>query len=297
MIEKLTYINEHGDRIEFSPCSIFHVNIADVKGLSDIRQENYSITSMGQDGDTLVGERIKARDIEIVGDIKDRNKTHEHKRTLNRILNPQFAATLVYERGNYKRVIRCKPDGDNALHFPKKKVFQPFVIDIFCASPYWREEHEARNDIASWLSGFEFPEPDGLELDDDEGWEIERREPSLIVNVINQGDTRTGMRVVFRALGAVNSPSIFNVNTTEFILFNGSMLAGDVLTVSTGYGEKAVTLLRNGIISDAYRQMEMDTDSTYMQLDVGDNLFRYDAKTNLENLEVSIYHSNSYLGV
>jgi len=296
MIEKLTYINEHGDRIEFSPCSTFHVNIAAVKGLSDIRQENYSITSMGQSGDTLVGERIKARDIEIVGDIKDRNRTHEHKRTLTRILNPEFAATLVYERGSYKRQIRCKLDGDNALHFPKKQVYQPFVIQLFCASPYWHEEHESRNDIASWLSGFEFPEPDGLELDDDEGWEIERREPSLIVNVINQGDVCTGMRVVFRALGAVTEPSLFNVNTTEFILFkNFSMLAGDVLTVSTGYGEKAVTLLRNGIITEAFRAL--DIDSTYMQLDVGDNLFRYDAKTNLENLEVSIYHKNNYLGV
>ena len=47
--------------------------------------------------------------------------------------------------------------------------------------------------------------------------------------------------------------------------------------------------------SDAFRYL--DVDSSYLQLAVGDNLFRYSADTNAENLEVSIYHNNLYLGV
>ena len=46
---------------------------------------------------------------------------------------------------------------------------------------------------------------------------------------------------------------------------------------------------------DAFRYL--DVDSSYLQLAVGDNLFRYSADTNAENLEVSIYHNNLYLGV
>lgn len=41
----------------------------------------------------------------------------------------------------------------------------------------------------------------------------------------------------------------------------------------------------------------LDVDSTYFQLSVGDNLYRYSAEENLENLEVSIYHDDLYLGV
>ena len=54
-------------------------------------------------------------------------------------------------------------------------------------------------------------------------------------------------------------------------------------------------LTRGGVESDAFRYL--DVDSSYLQLAVGDNLFRYSADTNAENLEVSIYHNNLYLGV
>ena len=52
-IEKLIYTNERGESITFSHASIFHTN--EVSGLSDVRNEIYSINSMGQDGDTYLG--------------------------------------------------------------------------------------------------------------------------------------------------------------------------------------------------------------------------------------------------
>ena len=160
-------------------------------------------------------------------------------------------------------------------------------------NPFWREETETREDIATWIGGFEFPVPDGLELYD--GWEIGYRQPSLIVNVYNSGDVKSGIRIEFRAIGAVTNPVLLNVDTREFIKLNISLVAGDVLTVSTGYGEKAVKLNRGGTITDAFRYL--DVDSSYLQIAVGDNLFRYSADANAENLEVSIYHNNLYLGV
>lgn len=103
------------------------------------------------------------------------------------------------------------------------------------------------------------------------------------------------IRIEFRAIGAVTNPVLLNVDTREFIKLNISLVAGDVLTVSTGYGEKAVKLNRGGVITDAFRYL--DVDSSYLQIAVGDNLFRYSADANAENLEVSIYHNNLYLGV
>ena len=113
--------------------------------------------------------------------------------------------------------------------------------------------------------------------------------------MFNSGDVKSGIRIEFRALGALTNPQLLNVNTQEFIKANLALEAGDVLTVSTGYGEKSVKLLRGGVETDAFRYL--DVDSSYLQLAVGDNLFRYSADTNAENLEVSIYHNNLYLGV
>ena len=126
--------------------------------------------------------------------------------------------------------------------------------------------------------------------------EIGYREPSIIVNVYNGGDVQTGMRIDFRATGITANPKILNVETGEFIKFaNLPMQAGDVLSMYTGYGQKQINFTHNGVTADAFRYL--DIDSTYLQLAVGDNLFRYEATENPENLEVSIYHNNQYLGV
>lgn len=288
-IEKLTYTNERGESIVFSHASVYHTN--EVSGLSDVRNAIYSINSMGQDGDTYLGNRIESREIEIVGSIKERDKDHirEYRRKLNRVLNPQYAATLTYEYGDFKRVIDCKVD--NAPVFSRKAIFQDFTVQLLCLNPFWRKESKSRDDIATWIGGLEFP----VEIPLVEGWQIGFRQPSLIVNVYNDGDVKAGIRVEFRALGVVKNPSLLNVDTQEFIKLNIDLVAGDTLSVSTGYGEKEVTLKRGGATSDAFRYL--DVDSSYLQLSVGDNLFRYSAEENLENLEVSIYHDDLYLGV
>ena len=289
--EKLIYTNERGESIEFSPASSYHVNFKDVTGLSDVRNAIYSTNSMGQDGDTYLGYRIESRDIDIVGYIKERDKqaAQNLRRKLNRILNPQYEATLTYVFGDFRRVIGCKID--DAPIFKRKPIFEQFTVSLSCLNPFWRKEAKTRDDIATWIGGLEFP----VEIPLAEGWEIGYRQPSLIVNVYNEGDVQAGIRVEFRALGVVKNPSLLNVDTQEFIKLNITLQAGDILSVSTGYGEKEVTLQRDGVTSDAFRYL--DVDSTYFQLSVGDNLYRYSAEENLENLEVSIYHDDLYLGV
>ena len=292
-IEKLIYTNERGETIEFSHASVYHTN--EVSGLSDIKNAIYSINSMGQDGDTYLGNRIQSREIEIVGSIATRNKdeTVTLRRRLSHVLNPQIGATLTYVYGDFKRVIDCRVD--NAPVYSRKAIFQDYTVQLVCHNPFWREEAESKTDIASWIGGFEFPEPLGLEIPMEEGWEIGYREPSLIVNVYNGGDVKSGVRIVFRALGTVVNPSLLNIDTQEFIKVNYTLEAGDVLSVSTYYGQKEVFLKTGGQTIDAFRYL--DPDSSYIQLEVGDNLFRYDAESNVAGLEVSIYHNNQYLGV
>jgi hypothetical protein len=121
------------------------------------------------------------------------------------------------------------------------------------------------------------------------------REPSLIVNVLNEGDVETGMRVDFKALASVENPSILNINTQEFIKINKIMDAGEIISVTTNYGSKKVESYLSGVTTNAFNYIDLGT--TFLQLNVGDNLFRYDAETGIENLEVSIYFTPQYLGV
>ena len=79
------------------------------------------------------------------------------------------------------------------------------------------------------------------------------------------------------------------------VLENATMKTGDVIEINTKYGSKGAKLIRDGVETDYFRYI--DVDSTFMQLAIGDNMFRYDAASGVNSLEVSIFYSKEFLGV
>lgn len=290
--EKLIYTNERGESIEFSASSPYFVNVSkDVTGISDIRNTIFTSSSMGQHGETYIGQKIEARDIDIKGSInkRDKDRVLELRRKAQKILNPELAATLTYVYKDFVRVIDCKVD--NTPAFNRKTIYNDFTIQLSCPSPFWREIQEDKADIASWIASFEFE----LEIPEEEGIEFGYREPNVIVDVYNDGDVAAGMRIEFRATGTLTNPILLNVDTGEYLQINTELQAGDVITVNTEYGSKGAILKRGGVTTNYFRFV--DVDSTFMQLQIGDNIFRYDAESGVDALEVTLYHSNKYLGV
>lgn len=101
--------------------------------------------------------------------------------------------------------------------------------------------------------------------------------------------------VITVPLGTVSNPILLNVDTEEFIQINATMKTGDVIEINTKYGSKGAKLIRDGVETDYFRYI--DVDSTFMQLAIGDNMFRYDAASGVNSLEVSIFYSKEFLGV
>ena len=292
--EKLTYINSRGERLELGVDSVYHCNISkDVEGISGVTSVIYSTNSMGQHGDTYVGQRIEARDIDVVGHINTRDKAQalELRRRMLKIFNPELSATLVYEYGGFKRVIDCRAYGEPKIL--KKEVLYEFDLQIECLNPFWREEEETKEDIASWVAAWHFRCV--IEKDGTKSMIYGYRAESVIVDCYNEGDVSTGMRIRFTALGTVSNPILLNVDTEEFIQINATMKTGDVIEINTKYGSKGAKLIRDGVETDYFRYI--DVDSTFMQLAIGDNMFRYDAASGVNSLEVSIFYSKEFLGV
>jgi hypothetical protein len=73
------------------------------------------------------------------------------------------------------------------------------------------------------------------------------------------------------------------------------MVAGEILNISTGFGNKKVTSTLAGVTTNAFNCIDLG--STFLQLAPGDNLFRYNSETNIANLTVAIYYLPQYLGV
>ena len=73
------------------------------------------------------------------------------------------------------------------------------------------------------------------------------------------------------------------------------MQEGEELTVTTHHGNKRVESYLNGVTKNIFN--DLDINSTFMWLDVGDNVIRYDSDTMIKQLEVYIFYTNYYLGV
>lgn len=172
----------------------------------------------------------------------------------------------------------------------ENELFVDGLLQFTANDPYIYESNIQSVDIATWIGAFEFP----LEIPT-EGIEMGYRSESLIVNVVNDGQESTGMLIRFKALGTVVDPSLINVNTYEAFKLNFTMQGGDIIEVSTYQGRKTITLIRNNVKTDIFSARKLG--SRFLQLDVGDNLFRYDAEEGLESLEVQIQFTPRLIGV
>lgn len=288
--EKIIYENDRGERVEIAYSFPFFLQ--QFIGADGADANITSSKGVGQDGMTITSVNLKPRPLQILGKINENDKSVLAKRRakLLQVFNPKVQGWLQYEYGDVKKRIRCQVE--SAPFFSKAfntfKVLN-FVIDLIAPNPYWQDLSQSKSEIAIWRGAFEFP----LEILE-EGIEMGFREPSLIVNVLNQGDVACGMKIQFKALATVENPSLFNVNTREYFKINKTMKAGEVITVTTHFQNKRVQLNKNGVVSAL---TGWDYTSTFLQLDVGDNLLRYDADNGIDNLEVSIWHNSQHLGV
>ncbi|MDR2047450.1 MAG: phage tail family protein, partial [Clostridiales bacterium] len=301
--ERLIYVNEKNNIEEFSAASVYHVNVARVVGLSDVQNVLYTASNMGQDGETVTGNKISARNISFTGGIKI--PTHKKDavitamRTLNKVLNPHLKAYLIYECGSKRRVIDCRLE--TAPAYGRADAIWTFNVDIFCAYPYWRDGAETAQNVAGWAGEFEFPvETGGLEIIEGD-MEFGRREAEAVAVIYNAGDVAGGCRIEFTARTTVENPRVTNADTGEYMKFNGLTLnAGDrliILIITTEYGNKKAVVIRNGGGTETNALRYWDVGGTFLQLEPGENYLAYGADTNEDGLDAMIYHSNNYLSV
>ncbi|ACO84556.1 phage tail family protein [Clostridium botulinum] len=285
--EKFIYENEKGQQIEFSIWSPFFLQ--NIDGISGLKNIIYSSKGMRQDGSTCVGSTLDDRNIVIQGAITENKELNREK--LLSIINPKLKSKLIYTDGNIKKYVECKVE--TAPVIPKENN-PKFQMSFLCNNPYWKDYIDSKVNIALWKGDFHFP----LVIPVNKGITMGHREPSLIVNVLNNGQIETGMIIEFFARGTLKNPSLFNVNTREFIKINKGMVAGEKFIINTNYSKKKILQKLNGVTTDILNYLDIvGGGDTFLQLDVGDNLFRYNADSNLDNLEVNIYFSPQYLGV
>ena len=252
---------------------------------------------MNQIGVSVNNTSLGTRDIEIEGWVvaqHERDMT-EKKAALNAFINPQEPLDLLYE--GYK--IQFNPDNTvkySINYAENNDVVCKFQIVGTAHDPMFVDSIENRLNFATTTAGFHFPLVISTQLPEG-GAVFGSRTDSLIATVINKGSGSTGMRIVFKAKGSVSNPKLVNVETQEQLLISKDLVAEEEIEINTVVGSKGV----RGRIGEtsAYSNyfVYKTLDSTWIQLAVGKNLFRYDADMGLDNLEVFVYFRNKFLEV
>lgn len=264
----------------------------------EVKAVHHSYKYVNQIGESVTGTSLSTREVDIIGWIIADTELQmtERKMMLNRFVNPQHGIELLYSK--YK--LKFLPNSSikySATIAENNDVICKFNINGLAADPRFSDNNDNRISAATTRGMFRFP----LAISNSQAngrlpsVMMGLREPSLIVNVYNRGTIATGMRIVFKALGTLKSPSLTSVYTQEYFKINKQMVAGEMVEVVTNIGEKKVVAQLNGVEMNYFKYRDLS--STWLQLEIGDNLFRYDAEEGIDNLEVYIYFSNKYLEV
>lgn len=251
---------------------------------------------VNQIGISITSTSIGSRPVGITGWIVADDELHMAllKRELNMFVNPQEEIDLIYN--DY--TIRFKPDESirySLSYEENNEIFAKFKITGTCANPLFEDINESQIAFVTTIKMFHFPLIISKELPEG-GVVFGKRMESLIVNIVNKGSVQVGMRIVIKANGTVVNPKIVNINTQQEFLLNKTLVSGEEVVINTNTGKKSVKgKIGNEEYSNYY--MYKDFNSKWLKLDVGDNLFRYDAEQGIENMDVFVYFANNFLEV
>nr|DAD64732.1 MAG TPA: tail protein [Caudoviricetes sp.] len=270
--------------------------ILDKVDWGQVDSKQYTYKYVNQIGVYVTGTSLNTRDVNVTGWIiaSTDEQMSERKRMINRFVNPTQAISIRY-KGYVLEFLPSKSIKYSATIKDNNNVVCRFEISGMAPDPLFKDENENKVTAAGTVGMFHFP----LMLNAiDNGLPtvlMGFRQPSLIVNIYNKGMSVTGVRIVFKALGTVKNPSLLNVDTQEFFKVNKTLVAGEEIEVNTNIGSKKIVGNLNGVTENYFRYRDLD--STWLQLKVGDNLFRYDAEVGLDVLECYVYFYNRYLEV
>lgn len=271
--------------------------ILDTVDWGQVKSNHHSYKYVNQIGVYVTGTSLDTRDISITGWViaKTESQMDERKKLLNRFFNPQQPIKLTYKKYDLEFLPNTSIKYSAALA-ENNEIVCKFKIEGLCQDPLFRDSIESKIPVAATIGKFHFPLIINKTQQNPPQIMFGLRQPSLIANVYNNGAIRTGMRMVFKATRTIKNPSLTNIITREYFKINKTMVAGETVTINTTIGEKKIIGFLNGVEYNYFKYRDLD--STWLQLEVGDNLFRYDVDDeNIDGLDVYVYFYNRYLEV
>lgn len=283
---KLTLQNKNKNELKFNQLG-GPLTIKSIQGLSPADATINTSDSALIDGSRYNSSKVNMRTINLAFAIEydaERNRLNVYK-----VLQTSKEITMYYKSDLLDVFIEGWVRSVSIDHFSKKQVV---TVTIICPFPFFKAAQETINELSSLISTFHFPFASTAEPEILFGY----IDPTTTEIVDNHGAVETGLTFELYAKSGIENPKIYNYTTGDFIGINYTMQAGDVITISTGRGEKSVTLLREGVETNLFNYLMEGI--TWLQLEIGGSAFVYEINSGLiSDFLVTIKHRDLFEGV
>ena len=280
----ITIEREDGEQLKLAgDGSPYHVTYT---GLGPVDADIIT-SSLGMvDGERYSGARVGKRNIVlmiyIVADIE------KNRLRLYQYLAPKSKIKLYYTNGARKVYAEGYVESNTPQQFKAPCYNQ---VSIICPKSYLSALDAVVQEVSTTEDLFEFPfcvDADGAEMSSVNG--------EALFNVRNAGDVQAGAIIRVFAQTDVTGATIYNAITNEYIKIDGTLEAGDLLTINTNAGSKSITVTHS--TGETVKALHRLADgSTWLQFAVGDNYIAYAAESGKAAMTVNIEHCDLFAGV
>lgn len=283
-MQKVIFKNERGQTITLGNSRPFI--LTKIGGLGGVNTNLITSKSPYQDGTSHHNTLLEPRIIPIEGGIMGRNRedVYRKREELSSVFNSKVKGTLTYINDALERKIDCIVEVGPTWGEGVRRM-QKFLIQLYAPNPFLMDRLVIDEEIAQWLGGMTFP----LRLPTRFAT---KGEPRALI--INKGDVSTPLDITI--IGPATNPIIRNRSTGEFIRVKRVLEPSDRLYISTEFGRKRVFIRDNeGVETNVLNWIDLD--STFINLEVGDNAIEYTSDDDVFKARVFIKYKNRYVGV
>ena len=276
--------NEYGDKLSFVDNPIF--TITSIEGINP-PSATINTSEMAQiPGAKYNNSKTNVRQILIKFSIN--LNPQENRLKIYKVIKSEKYIKFYTKRGNKDISIEGYVQSVDIGYFSLK---QDVSISILCPYPYFNETQEVINNLDVVVPNFHFP----FAITKEDPIPISYIDTTSSAVINNKGDIEYGLKIEISARGNVTNPKIFNYITGEFIGIKYNLLPGDLITITTGVGQKEVTLLRENKEINIFNYLLKGI--TWLSVRGGENIFVCESEEGIRNMSTKITHQNLYEGV
>lgn len=258
--------------------------ITEISGTDTLENVMSTAVPAVGDGEEITGERIPARNIDILASVKDRKKNVEERSKALAFFNPKRNFTLYAGKGGITRWAVARLERFQCREAaPDRHV--SMSIALKCADPYFYSVDDYGKNIASVTGCFGFPfiSPIG------KGFRVGVYNYAKVVQIENSGDVDTYIKIIITADGVVENPKI--MLNGAYVRLMDVLVAGDMVEIDMVRN----TIRKNGV--NCIGKADRRSSFTGMVLRPGGNEVSFDADNGDTEMKVVVYYNLRYLGV